>query len=52
MHYKTPLTLIPLEGAENFIIKMDNVEKINDSTIEINSLPQSYNNVKLLNIKK
>ncbi|HCW03067.1 MAG TPA: MBL fold metallo-hydrolase [Clostridium sp.] len=52
MHYKTPLTLIPLEGAENFIIKMDNVEKINDSTIEINSLPQSYNNVKLPNIKK
>ncbi|NLZ48123.1 MAG: MBL fold metallo-hydrolase [Clostridiales bacterium] len=52
MHYKTNFTPISLEGAEDFIIKMNTVEKINDSTIEITSLPTSYNNVKLLTIKK
>lgn len=52
MHYKTNFTTINLEGAENFIIQMNKVEKINDSTIEISSLPTDYNNVKLLTIKK
>jgi len=51
MHYKTNFTLLTLEGAENFIVKMNKVEKINDSTIEISYLPTDYNNVKLLTIK-
>lgn len=52
MHYKTSFTPITLQGAENFIIKMNHVEKINDSFIEIHSLSTNYNNVKLLTIKK
>jgi L-ascorbate metabolism protein UlaG (beta-lactamase superfamily) len=51
MHYKTSVLSFPLDGVEDFILYMKSGEKIQDHKINITSLPDDYNNVKILNYK-
>jgi L-ascorbate metabolism protein UlaG (beta-lactamase superfamily) len=51
MHYKTPALSFPLESVENFVLHMKSGEKIHDHTLIVNEMPDSYNNVKILEYK-
>jgi L-ascorbate metabolism protein UlaG (beta-lactamase superfamily) len=51
MHYKTPDLSFELDGLENFLINMKNVEKINNKKLKISGGLKEYNQVKILNYK-
>ena len=48
MHYKTSVSTFPLEGVENFLIKMKNTQRVNSNTLEITQPLTSVNAVYLL----
>jgi len=51
MHYKTPDLKFPLEGLEDFLINMNNGEKIKNIKLSINGKLKEYNQVKILDYK-
>jgi L-ascorbate metabolism protein UlaG (beta-lactamase superfamily) len=52
MHYKTPDLTFPLEGVEDFVTNMKDAERIQDYTLNVENVPESFNNVKILNYRK
>jgi L-ascorbate metabolism protein UlaG (beta-lactamase superfamily) len=52
MHYKTEAINFPISGAEDFLQKMQNVQRLNQPGIEINAPLKGLNEVKLLDYKK
>lgn len=52
MHYATDSLSFALEGAEKFIAKMQNSEKVDSCTIEVTDIPCEYNKVKILKYKE
>lgn len=49
MHYKTDAINFPISGAEDFLLKMQNVQRVDQPSIEINAPLMGFNEVKLLN---
>ncbi len=50
MHYKTPRISMPIEGPEDFILAMKNVEKIKEDFLMIKQVPKEVNKVILLSL--
>lgn len=51
MHYGTAALSFPLEGAEKFIMKMGNSDKVASHTLIVDHISNELNNVKVLKYK-
>ncbi len=51
MHYKTTFTILPLEGAEKFIIEMQNAERLPSNVFTVDNNFDKKNKVKMLSLK-
>ncbi|URZ05096.1 hypothetical protein CLROS_004200 [Clostridium felsineum] len=50
MHYKTSFTVMPIEGAEKFIMNMKNAEKLSSNVLTVNEKNSQKNQVKIFSI--
>lgn len=48
MHYKTPYLSFPLDGVEPFITAMNNGDRLNNSSLNLDFIPETQNTVKIL----
>lgn len=51
MHYGTNALSFPLDGADKFILKMGNSEKVPSSCLKLDHIPDEFNRVKILEYK-
>ncbi|KHD37744.1 beta-lactamase [Clostridium acetobutylicum] len=51
MHYKTTFTILPLEGAEKFIMSMKNAERLQSNVLTLDTKTNEKNQVKIFSIK-